>query len=76
MKDDIYQADLEVLTHKLYKGDLTPIVFDLLKDTIYLDSLIHYLGGKPPEKEEEDNEDEIKPQASFIELFNNGLLIN
>ena len=33
MKYDVVHQELEDLTGKLFKGDITPIVFDILKDT-------------------------------------------
>lgn len=43
---DKYQDEIELITGKVYNGDLTPIVFDLVKDSRHLDSLYQYLTGE------------------------------
>lgn len=43
--DDIYRQELESLTGKVYTGDITPVVFDLLSETRYLENLYQYLTG-------------------------------
>ena len=42
-KRNIALQELEVLTGKYLSGDITPIVYDLLKDTKYKSELISYL---------------------------------
>lgn len=42
-KRNIALQELEVLTGKYLSGDITPIVYDLLKDTRYKSELISYL---------------------------------
>lgn len=36
-------CELEALTGKVYRGDVTAVVFDILKDTPHLDHLLAYL---------------------------------
>ena len=43
--NELYIKELEALTNKVLSGDITPVVFDLLADTKYLDSLYRYLTG-------------------------------
>lgn len=40
---NIYKAELESLTGKVFNGDITPIVFDLLKDSKHVVELVKYL---------------------------------
>lgn len=64
MKDprDIYQDEIEELTGKIFKGDLTPLVYDLFKDSNDIEGLIKYLTGEIIEKEKED--EVVKPVAA------------
>ena len=39
----LYQEELEGLTGKVFVGDLTPLVFDVLKASPHLDKLLVYL---------------------------------
>jgi hypothetical protein len=39
----IYHTELEVLTGKIYRGDLTPIVFDLIKSSNHLSAFKAHL---------------------------------
>lgn len=44
MKDtDLYKEELESLTHKIYTGDLTPLVFEILKTSPDKKALVEYL---------------------------------
>ena len=36
------RTELEILTGKLIRGDLTPIVYELIKDSPYLDDIFLY----------------------------------
>lgn len=45
----VYTTELEVLLGKLISGDLTPIVYTLLKDTPYKECLLEYLKGAKPD---------------------------
>lgn len=38
-----YKTELESLSGKVFNGDITPIVFDLLKDSKHIDKLIEHL---------------------------------
>ncbi len=43
--NNVYQEELEALTGKVFTGDMSPIVFDLLSPTHNLASLYNYLTG-------------------------------
>lgn len=61
------QRDVEELAGKLFNGDMTPIVFDLIKKTKYKDQCLEYLGCKQKEisKDEEQTE-----KLDFTSWFN------
>lgn len=39
---DMLRTELEMLTGKLIRGDLTPVVYDLIKDSPFKDDLLEY----------------------------------
>lgn len=41
----VYKTELEVILGKLISGDLTPVMYSLLKDTPDKESLLNYLKG-------------------------------
>ncbi len=45
MVDSIYSDELQAFTGQVFKGDITPIVFDLLKPTDRIEELLNYLRG-------------------------------
>jgi hypothetical protein len=45
------REDLECLTGKLIKGSLTPIIYDLLKDSPYIEDLRTVKGGTDVSKQ-------------------------
>lgn len=69
----LYQEELEELTGKIFVGDLTPLVYDLLKDTNDLPALIKHLGGVVVEQD--DTPTDVQPLPSFEELFAQGQTI-
>lgn len=38
-----YQAELQAFTGKLFNGDITPVLFELLCTTDYMDELLNFL---------------------------------
>lgn len=64
-----YIEDLEGYVGRLTKGDITPLVYLLLKDTKDKKGLLEYLRGKEEEDEQEIGTDS---KVSFEELFNQG----
>ena len=69
-KYDLYQKELEELTGKIYSGDLTPLVYDLLKNTSDKHALLLYLGADPKPKPKEEP---IITLPSFDKLFAEGI---
>lgn len=69
----VIQEDIECITGKCYVGDITPLVYLLLKDTQYKDELLRYLGYKKikPEKERS----ETPKKLTFDELFGNSPIV-
>lgn len=67
---ELYKEELEELSGKIYNGDLTPIVFDLLKDTTDVKGLLNYLNATI---EEDEKMKIVTPTTgvTFEELFNN-----
>lgn len=43
MSKSIHQLELESLSNKVFTGDITPIVFDLLKESRHLEDLVSFL---------------------------------
>lgn len=73
MKDprDIYKDEVEDLTGKIFKGDLTPLIYNLFQDSRDIEGLIEYLTGEIIEKDIKDNV--VKPVAApdFETWFDN-----
>ena len=69
-KVDLYQKELEELTGKIYSGDVTPLIYDLLKSTSEKEALLTYLGAKPKPKPKEEP---IVLLPSFDKLFAEGI---
>lgn len=62
MNEIIYE-DLVVAAGRCFSGDITPIVFHILKDTEHKKDLLTYLGYTPDEETQE------KVTPSFTSLF-------
>jgi hypothetical protein len=72
MGKDIFHEELEDLTGVLFKGNITPLVYDLLKDTRDIKGLLKYLDEEVPN----DTVDEPKHHSiSFDDLFSASPLI-
>lgn len=69
----LYQMELEEITGKVFTGDFTPLVYDMLKNSKAKDILIRELGGTPPKKEAPKTTKAETSFVSFEKLFNNGL---
>lgn len=68
----LYQEELEELTGKIFAGDLTPLVYELLKKSSEKEKLILALGGKL-KKKPKPVETVKQSFVSFDALFANGL---
>lgn len=75
MKYDVVHQELEDLTGKLFKGDITPIVFDILKDTADVKGLLKYLNVVVEEENKTETKNE-QEHPSFESLFNNSPIVN
>lgn len=66
---EMYHEELEDITGKIYEGDITTLVFDLLAKSNHLDSLYKELKGEEFVKEAEYVQ--VVPEASpkFTEWF-------
>lgn len=66
--EELYRQEIEHYTHKLSSGDLTPLIYDMLKETSDLKGLLEYLGYIEEEKNKTNN---VVAQQSktFTELF-------
>ncbi len=73
--DDVIKLDLEVLNHQLIKGDITPVVFDLLKNTYDMEGIIKYLGGKIEQSTDDSEDSCFVPKFSFSDLFESGIQV-
>lgn len=63
--------DIEIITGKCFSGDITPLVYLMLKETKDKEGLLRYLGYK--EKKTKQEEPEKKP--TFMDLFGNSPII-
>lgn len=73
---DVYKNELESLTGKVFNGSITPIVFDLLKDSRHLDKLIKYLNkGEKPNVDNNKSDNPVRKENNnrpcFEEWFRN-----
>lgn len=66
--EELFRQELEFYSHKLVEGDITPILFELLKDTKDMQELLTYLGYKPVVEEKTKNEEVM---GAFSKLFEN-----
>lgn len=73
-KECLYKSELEHLIGRLYRGDMTVMVYFLLKDTPDMDSLLEYLTGESPKSDLEKVDDEIHT-PTFKEWFEQGELL-
>lgn len=73
--DEYIINDLESLRGILIQGDITPVVYDLLKNTIDPDGLLRFLGSTIREEKEPEEESCYVPKYSFTDLFNSGIEI-
>lgn len=69
--EDLYKQELEFYTHKIAEGNITPLVFELLKDTEDMEGLLEYLGYKTKKHLSENKM--IKERTSFSDMFENGV---
>ena len=68
-KERFYKSELEYVTGKIYSGDMTVMVYYLLKDTQDMDSLMEYLTGERPGSNSEIIEEKIQKSPSFQDWF-------
>lgn len=69
-KEKIYKEELEEIIGTLYRGDITVMIYTLLKDTNDIDSLLEYLTGERPESNSDADTKKIIRSPSFKEWFN------
>lgn len=67
-RDHAYKIELEAITGKLYKGDMTVMLYHLLKNTQDMDSLLEYLTGVCSESNS-DSTEEIHVAPNFSDWF-------
>lgn len=63
------QKDLEELTNCVFRGDITPILYNLVKDSPYKEDCLEYLGIA---KQKKTVEEIVQPQPAqdFRDWFN------
>lgn len=64
-----YQEELEDLTGKIFIGDLTPLVYDVLKDSKDITSLLQYLTGQDVDVNAEESVRQPEAAPNFDEWF-------
>lgn len=66
---EIYTSELEELTGKIFMGDITPLVFDLIKDSLFKEELIKELTGEEFSIPKENNVEVVKSVEDFDSWF-------
>lgn len=66
---EIYTNELEELTGKIFMGDITPLVFDLIKDSLFKEELIKELTGEEFSIPKENNVEVVKSVEDFDSWF-------
>jgi len=75
-KSDLCKLEIENLTGKIFSGDPTPLVFDLVKDSTKLLSLYNELSEQKLVDDEEVETTNIQSaMGSFEDLFNSATII-
>ena len=64
---DLVKEELENLTGKIYNGDLTPLVFNLLENSDDLKGLLKQLTGESIKTLQEDTVEQPKAAPKFEE---------
>ena len=67
---ELYKEEIEELTGKVFNGDLTPLIFDILKGSVFKEDLIEELTGEKFVVSKENEVVEIEPVLDFEEWFN------
>lgn len=70
-----YMEELEALTGTVYRGDITPVVFELLKNTHDMKGLLSFLNKEITEVKEEQIV-QPTPCLSLEEVFGNCPTVN
>ena len=65
--NNLYHDELEDLLGIIYNGDVTPLVYDLLKNTEDLPALLKYLNIEPKTKETIPENDGIVSLEQFLQ---------
>ncbi len=68
--DELYRQEVELYTHKVSSGNLTPLIYDMLKDTEDVKGLLDYLGYSEEKKEVQND---VPKRKTFTELFKNSV---
>lgn len=66
---ETYKSELEELTGKVFSGDLTPMVFDLVKESVFKTELIKELTGEDFIVERDDEPAELETVVEFDDWF-------
>lgn len=66
----LYKAELEDISGKIYNGELTPLVFELLKDSPHLEDLLKELTGSSILDKPEVHIEKPVSAPKFEEWFN------
>ena len=75
-KSDLCKLEIENLTGKIFSGDPTPLVFNLVKDSTKLLSLYNELSEQKLVDDEEVETTNIQSaMGSFEDLFNSATVI-
>ncbi len=68
--DELYRQEVELYTHRVSSGNLTPLIYDMLKDTEDVKGLLDYLGYSEEKKEVQND---VPKRKTFTELFKNSV---
>lgn len=74
MSQQLYQEEIEALSHKTFRGDYTVMFYELIKESQYLDYLLADLNIEPV-KDTKVEEEVPKKKVDLLDFFNRGVLV-
>ena len=75
MQQELFKEDIECLTGKIFQGNITPLVYEILKDTKDLKGLLNFLNDTVT-LDIEQSIPQVKAAPDFTEWFNTLIAVN
>lgn len=74
--ENLCRLELEALTGKIYRGDSTPLIYSLFKNTPYKEAMLLYLDKGKEKKNDEEIKVNLKDRSTaFSNFFENSTII-